>query len=81
MGNVQDKWLKKRCFETIADGDVNMLERMLRKRPQFCNARKGKRNDGMSLLVLASFLDQPDKVKLLLQSGASPDKQCAVRSS
>lgn len=81
MGNVQDKWLKKRCFETIPDGDVLMLERMLKKRPQFCDARNGSKSDGMSLLILASFLDQPAKVELLLHSGANPDKPCAVRSN
>ena len=78
VGNVSARWAKKRCFELIPDGDVVKLDRMLQKRPQFCDARNGTKDDGMSLLILASFLDQTEKVDLLLNKGANPEKPCGV---
>ena len=80
MGNVSSSWAKRKCFDLVEDGDVRKLEGMLQKRPKFCNARNGTRNDGMSLLILASFLDRPDKVEMLLQRGADPEKPCGVRT-
>jgi hypothetical protein len=78
VGNVSARWAKRRCFDLIPDGDVVKLDRMLQKRPQFCDARNGTKDDGMSLLILASFLDQPEKVDLLLNKGANPEKPCGV---
>ena len=80
MGNVSSSWAKRKCFNLVEDGDVSKLEGMLQKRPKFCNARNGSNSDGMSLLILASFLDRPDKVEMLLQRGADPEKPCGVRT-
>ena len=74
MGNVSARWAKKKCFDLIPNGDIVKLEKMLQKRPQFCNARNGPKDDGMSLLILASFLDEPEKVDLLLNKGANPER-------
>jgi hypothetical protein len=67
---------KARCFDIIENGVVAKLEKILKKKPKLCNLKKGSHNEGMSLLILASFLDHPDKVNLLLAKGANPDLSC-----
>lgn len=79
MGNVSSKRDKKKCFDIVANGDVKKLEKIIRKHPHYCDLRNGSHGDGMSLLILASFLDHPAKVDLLLKEGAQPDQPCAVR--
>ena len=80
MGNVSSSWAKRKCFDLVEDGSVLKLEWMLQKRPKFCDARNGTRSEGMSLLILASFLDHPEKVEMLLRRGADPEKPCGVGS-
>ena len=80
MGNTLSmKDPKKKCFDIIANGDIKKLEKIIRKHPDYCDLRSGSQGDGMSLLILASFLDHPEKVDLLLKKGAHPDQPCAVR--
>ena len=80
MGNTLSmKDPKKKCFDIIANGDIKKLEKIIRKHPDYCDLRSGSHGDGMSLLILASFLDHPEKVDLLLKKGAHPDQPCGVR--
>ena len=78
MGNVSSQRDKAKCFDIVANGDVKKLLKIIRKHPEYCDLKSGLHGEGMSLLILASFLDHPGKVEMLLREGAHPDQPCAV---
>ena len=78
MGNVSAQRDKAKCFDIVANGDVKKLLKIIKKHPEYCDLKSGQHGEGMSLLILASFVDHPAKVEMLLKEGAHADQPCAV---
>ena len=70
---------QQKLFQVIADDDGNerKLIKYLTIFPELLNTMRGPGN-GMTPLIASVLKDQPSKVKLLLDMGASPDGQGLV---
>ena len=74
---------QQKLFQVIADdsdGSERKVIKYLTIFPELINAMRGPGN-GMTPLVAAVLKDQPEKVRLLLEMGASPDGRGLVGTS